>query len=505
MRVPHLHPDAKITPDDLARGRRAMVHDAAWATMVGALYGGVILVGFALELGATPFVIGLLAAIPFLAQIAQLPAIILIERVRQRRKIAVIVVSAARLIILSLALLPWLVESSTARLALLIGAQVAITLLGAMAGCSVNSWFHQLLAGRDLGSLYAQRLFWSAVLASLGALAAGHVVEHWPFGERLGAYALNFAAAGVAGFIGVRALTRIPEPAMVATGPHLPIFAMLRAPLADGNFRRLILFMALWNFASNLAGPFLTVYLLQQLNLGLGTVTALWAASQMSNAITLYAWGRISDRLSNKGILATALPAYFACLIALPASSLPDQHALTLPLLAAIHVVMGIASGGIGLATGNIGLKLAPQGRGTAYLGAVSLAGAFAGGMAALTGGALADLFASVELTLNVRWSSLTGSGQLTAMQFQHWEFLFAIAFALGLYVLHALSRVREGEEISERVVVRDFVLEAGRVFEQMSSTVATSLAIVFPFGRLFDRRRRSRPSEQELLRTGSP
>ncbi|WP_432490620.1 hypothetical protein, partial [Flavonifractor plautii] len=84
--------------------------------------------------------------------------------------------------ILSLALLPWLAESPTTRLTLLIGVQTVITLFGAMAGCSVNSWFHQLLAGRDLGALYARRLFWSTVIASLGALAAGHLVEHWPFG-----------------------------------------------------------------------------------------------------------------------------------------------------------------------------------------------------------------------------------------------------------------------------------------------------------------------------------
>src|SRR5687767_9085888 len=109
-RAPRLYPDQAITPETLARGKRAMVQDAAWASLVGALYGGVILVGFALELGATPIVIGLLAAIPFLAQLAQLPAVLLIERVRQRRKIAVLVVGAARALILSLALLPWLAE-----------------------------------------------------------------------------------------------------------------------------------------------------------------------------------------------------------------------------------------------------------------------------------------------------------------------------------------------------------------------------------------------------------
>jgi MFS family permease len=468
------------------------MHDAAWASLVGALHGGVILVGFALELGATPFVIGLLAAIPFLSQLAQLPAVLLIERLRARRRLAVLAGWAARAFILSLALLPWLLDGPE-RLWMLFGAQLAISLLGAIAGCSVNSWFHQLLAGQDLGALYAQRLFWSTVLASLGALVGGHVVAQWPFAEQLHAYSVNFVAAGIAGFIGLHFLARVPEPRMAATGPPQPILRVLGAPLQERNFRRLIVFMASWNFAANLAAPFLTVYLLRQLGYGLDTVTALWAASQMANAFTLYAWGQISDRLSNKAILAIALPAYFGCLIALPVSALPDKHLLTLPLLALIHVAMGIASGGIGLATGNIGLKLAPQGRGTAYLASVSLAGSAAAGIAALTGGALAEWFSARELALVVQWHSPHRDSGFVALQFRHWEFLFAIAFALGMYVMHALSRVREGTDVSEREVVRTFVLEAGRMLELLSSIAANSLGTLFPFGRLFDRRRRPR------------
>lgn len=490
--LPRLGPDESIDAAAHERGRRAMVQDAAWASLVGALYGGVILVGFALELGASPFVIGLIGAIPFLAQLGQIPAIVLIERVRERRRIAVIVVAAARLLILALAILPWLDEGRS-RLPLLVGAQVAITFFGSFAACSINSWFHQLLAGKDLGALYAQRLFWSTVLASLGGVAAGNLIEHWQWGERLHAYSVSFAAAGVAGFIGLRALTRVPEPAMERTGPPSPILRLLVSPLADLNFRRLIVFMASWNFASNLAAPFLTVYLLKQQGYGLGTVTAMWAASQVANALTLFSWGRISDRLSNKGILATALPAYFGCLIALPMTALPEKHALTLPLLWVIHIAMGMASGGIGLATGNIGLKLAPQGRGTAYLATVSLAGSISAGLAALTGGSLATWFAARELTLRLDWSSPLRSAELAVMQFRHWEFLFAISFLLGFYVMHALSRVQEGTEVSERTVMRNFAMETARNLDQVASTVSTSLSGLVPLGRLFDRRKARR------------
>src|SRR4051812_40904476 len=106
--VSRLRPDPQVDAEALSRGKSAMVQDAAWASLVGALYGGVILVGFALELGASPFVIGVIGAVPFLAQLGQLPAIALIERLRERRKIAVIVVTGARFLILSLALLPLL-------------------------------------------------------------------------------------------------------------------------------------------------------------------------------------------------------------------------------------------------------------------------------------------------------------------------------------------------------------------------------------------------------------
>jgi hypothetical protein len=105
------------------------VRDAAWASLAGSLYGGTIAVGFLLALGAGPFVLGLMAAIPFVAQAAQLPAIALIERFRQRRRIAVSAVTIARVLIVSLALLPFIASTTTA-LTAFVAAEIAITTLG---------------------------------------------------------------------------------------------------------------------------------------------------------------------------------------------------------------------------------------------------------------------------------------------------------------------------------------------------------------------------------------
>lgn len=487
-----LSPDPVVTPQDHERGRRALVVEAAFATTAGALYGGVILVGYALELGASPLTVGLLAAIPFLAQVSQVPAILLVERVRARRKITVLSVSAARVLIMSLALLPLLPERPL-QLAALIGLQVAIALLGAVGGCAFNSWVHDLVPREMLGTLFARRLFWSTLLASLAAMAGGYSVQHWPYADRLHAYAAVFVAAGIAGLVSSRYLAAVPEPAMERTGPRPPLGELLGTPLRDPDFRGVVVFMAAWNFASNIAAPFITVYLLRQLGYQLGTVTTLWMVGQVATALAMYLWGRLSDRLSNKAVLSVALPAYFVCVVALTFTALPQVHMLTLPLLVLVHLVMGAASGGITLATGNLGLKLAPRGRGTAYLAAVGLAGSLAAGVAALAGGVLAEWFSGRGLVIAIHLTTPQATEQVRLLQFRHWEFLFAISFLLGFYVLHRLSRIREGEEHSERVVVQQFVLEAFRSIDQLSPIDGLRTVILFPFGRLRDRRLRPR------------
>lgn len=169
-----------------------------------------------------------------------------------------------------------------------------------------------------------------------------------------------------------------------------------------------------------------------------------------------------------------------------------EPYGLQLALLYGVHVVMGAAGGGIGLATGNLGLKLAPQGRGTAYLAAIGLVSALSGGVAPLAAGTLAQRLQESQLSLVVRWVSPSRTHEVSVLQFAHWEFLFALSALAGLYVMHALSRIREGHEISERRVIQEFGLEAVRTVNHLSP-LGGLLGGLFPFQRLSERRRHAR------------
>lgn len=57
---------------------------------------------------------------------------------------------------------------------------------------------------------------------------------------------------------------------------------------------------------------------------------------------------------------------------------------------------------------------------------------------------------------------------------------------------MHAVSRIEEGSEVSERRVIQEIGLEALRTVNHLSS-IGGVLGSLFPFGRLSDRRRRAR------------
>lgn len=365
--------------------------------------------------------------------------------------------------------------------------------MSSVAGCAINSWLHQLLPPQSLGSFFSRRLVAATALSCAATLAVGLLSDHPPLDDPRLVYVVAFLFAGIACVMSLTHLARADEPRMADAGPSVPMWDKLRAPFRDTNFRRLLTLLGAWNLASNFSAPFLTVYLLQQLGYGLGTVTSLWVTAQAANALTLLAWGRISDKLSNKAILAVALPTYFACALGLVFTSLGEPYGLQLVLLFGVHLLMGAASGGIGLATGNLGLKLAPQGQGTAYLAAVGLVCAIAGGVAPLLAGAAAEWFQARQLSIVVRWVSPLAVNEVSVARFAHMEFLFATSALLGLYVMHALSRIGEGSEISERRVMQELGLEAMRSVQQLSS-IGGALGALFPFDRLSERRLFGRP-----------
>ena len=472
----------QISENELKRGLKSVVADGVMSHLMGVLTGGVFLVAIAVKLGASNFQIGLIAAIPALMQFIQIPAIFLIEKIRSRKTVAIYSALIGRFGFLLIALSPFLFVPSVG-LTILIIAVLFYSGFGGIGGCAWNSWMRDLVPENQMGTFFSRRLRIATFLGIFVSILASMFLDFWKrsFPDvEIYAYSGLFAVAFLIGIVGVIFLSRTPEPAMKSE--KADFLKLLTQPFKDINFRRLMLFLGSWSFAVNLAAPFFTVYMLTKLGLGMSMIVFLSIVSQVFNFTFLSLWGKWADRFSNKSVLAVSGPLFMFSILGWTFTTMPEKYFLTLPILVVIHIVMGIATAGIAIASGNIGLKLAPKGQATAYLATNTLVNSFAAGIAPILGGKFADFFASRNLSLVFKWSSPGRELVFQALNFQHWDFFFVLAFLIGLYSLHRLTMVKEQGEIDDEAVRAEFIDAIKRPIRSLSSGAGLFQLASYPY-----------------------
>jgi len=476
-------PKETLSKEEIRSGLRTVIKDGLASQAMVTLTGGVFLVAFALQLGASNTMVGLLAAIPFLAQLVQVPAIYLVEKIRNRKLISVYSLTVARLFWLLIGLIPFLFSVKAGLVAFTIAFLVRSSLV-AIGSTSWNSWMRDLVPKNQLGTFFSKRMSLATGLGIPLSLVAAFYLDCWkkvfPAFELYG-YSILFFSGCLIGLLGIRYISMIPEPRMVQTNEKTKFARLLLQPFKNENFKNLIIFLGSWNFAVNLAVPFFTVYMLKRLKLEMSLIIALSVVSQLMSVAFFRVWGRFSDRFSNKSVLRVSGPLFIGCILAWTFTTMPERYFFTMPLLVTIHILTGISAAGVALASGNIGLKLAPRGQATAFLSVISLINSLAAGIGSILGGKFADFFAGQELSWTMRWTGLGRGITFQTLNLQQWDFFFLLAFLIGLYSIHRLALVKEVGEVKERVVVYELFSEIGRATRNLSTIWGLRYVIRLP------------------------
>jgi MFS family permease len=452
----NLKPSESLSPTQVKKGLNLVVKDGLAAEAMSALTGGTFLVAMALQLGATNFQIGLLAALPTLTNVFQLLAIWLVQKYNNRRAVAVASNIFARFPLLVIGLLPFLFTTGTS-------IQVLIFLLffhyffGSVAGASWNSWMKDLVPENKLGTYFSHRSrltqTLNVVLSLVIALALDYVKEFAPERELL-TYASMFLAGGFLGLLGTYVLSRTPEPRSHLAKEN--VFKLFRKPLKDRNFRNLLVFNSFWSFALNLATPFFAVYMMKIIGLPLSYIIGFGILSQVAGIFAIKVWGKHSDRYSNKTIISIAAPIYIACILAWSFVAMPSSHMLTILLIGLINILSGICTSGINLAVTNIGMKLAPKEEAIVYLSARNMVVAFVSALGPLLGGWMADFFSTRSFVWNIQWHSPEGVSVVHLLELHNWSFLFIMGGLLAIAALKTLSKIKEEGEVKKDLAVAE-------------------------------------------------
>jgi MFS family permease len=482
-----LRPQESVSEADVSKGLSMLLIDGMCAQLMAVFTSGAFLVAFALLLGASNTIIGLLAALGPFAQILQIPSVFLIERVRMRKMLAVVSALVGRAFWLLVAALPWFLPAGS-RIPLFLLSLFLYFAIGAVTGSSWNSWMRDFIPEKILGSYFARRMAISIALGAVFSILAGFGVDFYKSrfpDTEVGAYTILFVAGAFFGLLGLNFLARVPEPRMPVSGAAKGIFAVLAQPFRNRNFRQLLFFLGTWSFAINLAAPFFVVYMLKRLGLTMAWVLGLSVVSQMVNVLFLRLWGRLADRFTNKSVLAVSGPFFMVCILLWVFTTMPEKYFLTIPLLFIIHAFTGMSTAGINIAAGNMALKAAPKGGATIYLATNALVSGIAATIAPILGGLAADWFASQEIAITFEWTNIATTGRefrLLALSLRGLDFLFIGSFIFGLYALHRLGPVMEKGEVEEEIVKTQLYTEVRQAVRHVSNVAGIRHLTTFPF-----------------------
>ncbi|GAA5481957.1 MFS transporter [Haloferula sargassicola] len=478
----------QIDETRLEKGLRMLVADGICSQVMGVLTGGAFLVAFALQLGASNFVVGSFAAIMPLCQFLQIPSIFLIEKTGRRKMLVVLPVILSRLAWLVIPFIPWIVPAGfqVEALVLLLFWYFGIS---SIAGCSYNAWMRDFIPESRYGGFFSHRFAVITLAGAILTLVASFAVaplQVWS-GSEVVPYTVILGVGGAIGLASAVFLSRVPEPAPEPAERSSPI-RILVEPFRSKDFRRLLKFMGPWNLAINMAAAFFGVYLLKRLEMPISTVMFLAVASQLVNVFFFRIWGAIADRWNNRGALVVAGQLFFLSLLLWPFTTMPDKHAGTLPILIVIHVLVGISTAGVNLCAGNLAMLSAPRGKSTAFLAANAVVAGIAATIGPLLGGFLGDALADVQVTLDLSFTTQVESIEPTAVPaivLRGLDFVFLVAIVIGFYSIHRLAYVREASHSAEPLGMPALFQETRKAVAHVSNVAGLRKLTSFPFALL--------------------
>ena len=392
-------PGAALATPRLARGEAlqsslrtvtiAWMFGSAWVWTVN----GAVMTQFAKGLHTPDWGFGVLAALPFVGTLFQLPAGFALDRFGHRKTIFLIFATLSRMLWSVIALVPWVLPGKHAwwwpTMAALIGVSWA---LANVTGPAWMNWMSDLIPRRVRGRFFALRNNVGQVIGLLITLGIGYLLDRAEGDGHamLRVTSVLLAVAGLLGTIDILCFFRVPD-AEESPRPLAPqLGASFLAPLADANFRRFLLFNALFTFAIGYIGQYVWLFLLDVLQWSNAKANLLLIAVPLAARVLVYNfWGRLIDRLGKKPvILISGAFTTFGAIVWV----LITPERFWLGYFAVLLVTM--AWPGFEVANFNMILDLSGgRGRGAgAYVALTSVACAIAGILSGVFGGLVAKL-----------------------------------------------------------------------------------------------------------------
>jgi MFS family permease len=295
--------------------------------MLGA--GMMFVIPFAVQLGANSIEVGLLTALPaLLAAWIQLGSIKLLEIYKTRKTAITVTVFFQSISWLLIALIPLIFPSNQVFWLIII--YTAGTIVGSVCVPLWQSWMRSLTPKEIIGEYFGARNALAGTIVFLAMLISGIMLELVEPSSILIAFSAIFLASFIGRLISSIIFTKIEDTNIYLGETEKTDLFMFIKQLRKNNFGYFVLFGTLMTFAISLVGPFLSMYLLNDLGLKNDYLayTIIISSSAIASLISMPYWGKIIDKYGTiKTLTATGL---LACIYPLALVLIREPVGLTI-------------------------------------------------------------------------------------------------------------------------------------------------------------------------------
>ncbi len=457
--------DSTGMTDSLRRSLYLVIWAATFGNAAGVITTGAAWTGFLREvIRADDLQLGIIAAIPVIANTSQLFISYLMERKRNRRFLFLFFGILGRSLWIPIGLIPFLIPE----VSLYLRPWAVIVLVALIAGGNsvVNLGYNSLM--RDLVPLRIRGRYFSVRYRTfvLAGIAAGLMVSWIMDSTGTLGYTIVLIAAGILGMTDLSFFIFVDWPKMRTPPPEEKqesFLTMIRVVLRDKPFMMVTLFYTAWHFSVNVSAPFFNVHMLENLHMNYTQITLYnQITSNVMAVIFVSRWGRLMDRFGNKPILHISV---LMCMLT-PLLWLSVTPATTW-LVIVLNLLTGIFWSPIDLGQQNLPLNLAGQKNPSMYLAVfftiINLAGVALGNT--IGGIMVQGVYTHLE-TLRF---------QLPGITLNRYHYIFATSAVLRiLAVLLVLPLVKEAGSHAMRPVVREITQNSftgfGRRFHEVKA-----------------------------------
>lgn len=300
-----------VREDPESKDRAHLVRYNVTANVIANLIGGNFYTGYLLLLNADDAFIGLMTMLVFAANLLQLAAPILWERIVRRKRLIILMRSVFHLInILLIGLIPFLTGDTQTRLVVLALCVLFVNVLNAVIAPAMSVWHIGHIPPRVRVSYFSVVSILNGVCVAACNMGASALVDRFKASglELYGLFAVRMLAMLVAVY-DIWQLMQIRE-IEIAHPPKVRLLDFIVKPWKNSVYLRTVLIVFLWNLAANAIGSYYTVHLLRNVHVSYSFITLV---SMMNIPVLLLAtpvWRRIFAKSSWLKPLAFAMLLY---------------------------------------------------------------------------------------------------------------------------------------------------------------------------------------------------